>query len=205
MSPTRPLAAVVLAGGRSRRMGRDKATLRFRGERLVDRSVRSAAGGFDEVIVVRGHPHRPAISGLAVRQIPDEIPGQGALGGIHAGLRAMESHAAVVIACDMPLLEGSFLTWLGGQLGDHEVAVPRSASGLQPLCAAYDRTCLPAIEASLARGQRQVFAFYTQVRARELRPGPDGPWRGGEGLFTNVNTPDDLAELERRLAARDPR
>lgn len=205
MSPTRPLAAVVLAGGQSRRMGRDKATLTLGGERLVDRAVRIAGEGFTEIVVVRGHPDRPAIPAVAARQVTDELPGQGALGGIHAGLQAIEAPAAVVIACDMPLLEGAFLTWLAGQLGDHAVAVPRSASGLQPLCAAYDRACLPAIEKSLARGQRQVFAFYPQVRTRELRPSEGDPWPGSEERFTNVNTPEDLAELERRLAAGSAR
>ena len=201
MSPSAPLAAVVLAGGRSRRMGRDKATLPLSGERLVDRAVRIARGAFDEVVVVRGHPERPAIPGLDVPQVADEIPGQGALGGIHAGLVAIGAPAAVVIACDMPLLEGAFLTWIGEQLGDREVAVPRCAGGLQPLCAAYHRRCLPVIEAFLVHGQRQVYAFYPRVRTRELHLDAGGPWRGREDLFTNVNTPAELAALERRLGA----
>jgi len=199
MSLRLPLAAVVLAGGRSRRMGRDKATLELAGERLVDRAVRTVGEAFEEVVVVRGHPDRPEIPGLGVRQVTDSIPGQGALGGIHAGLAAIGAPAALVIACDMPLLETDFLVWIGEQLADHQVAVPRGPDGLQPLCAAYHRSCLPVVEDFLARGQRQVYAFYPRVRTRELRLRTGGPWHGRFELFTNVNTPDELAALERRL------
>ncbi len=199
MSPSPATAALVLAGGRSRRMGQDKAVQVVAGRRLVDRALDLVRPCCDEQVIVRGDPARPPIPGLDAHQIADEIPGQGALGGIHAGLRAIEAPAAVVIACDMPLLESDFLIWLVRQLGDHDVVVPRSASGLQPLCAVYRPSCLPAIESALARGRRQVFAFYPDVRTREIDMATADRFRDREELFTNVNTPADLIRVERRL------
>jgi len=198
------LAVVVLAGGRSRRMGRDKATLELGGERLIDRAVRLGTGCAGEVVVARGAAHRPPIPDLPVPQVADQWEGNGALVGIHAGLHAVAAQVAVVIACDMPLLEPAFLGDLAALAVDHDVVVPRVDEGLQPLCAAYRRSCLPVIEASLAQEDRQVFAFYPRVRTREIRLDDLPGWEGREELFTNVNSPGDLVAVERTLRGAGP-
>ena len=196
------LTAVVLAGGRGVRMGGPKATLEMGGRRLIDRAVALCSAVFERVVVIRGDPRRGSLPGLTVPQIPDAWPGHGALGGIHAGLKACPAAGAVVLACDMPLMQEAFLRLLADRHGDEDVLVPRSPSGLQPLCAVYALACLPAIEACLTRGQRQVIAVYPQVHARELVMGDEPGWRGREDIFTNVNTPRDMDRVEARLKVR---
>ena len=181
-------------------MGRDKTVLRVAGERLVDRAVRTARACFREVLVVGGDATRSPIPDLSVPQIGDLRPGNGALGGIHTGLLAMDAEVAVVLACDMPLLDPAFLALLAGYLGDDEVLVPRGPSGLQPLCGAYRRSCVPAIERCLDRGERRVFAFYPDVRTREVDLAALEGWGDREDIFSNVNTPADLIRVEEQLA-----
>ncbi len=196
------LAVVILAGGRSRRMGRDKATLELGGERLIDHAVRLASSCTDEVVVARGAAHRAPIAGLDVPQVADQWPGSGALIGIHAGLRSVAGQTVVVIACDMPLLERSYLLDLAVLIDGHDVVVPRVDAGLQPLCAVYHRSCLSAIEVNLDREERQVFAFYSEVRTREVRLDQMDGWGDREDLFLNVNSPGDLARAEVLLRDR---
>jgi len=179
-------------------MGGPKAALEVGGERLVDRAVRTAARACERVIVVRGNPRLPPIPELAVPQVPDVWPDQGALGGLHAGLRASPD-GALVLACDMPLMRAGFLRALLALAGDEDVLVPRTADGLQPLCAVYRPACLPPIERALRRGRRQVIGFYPDVRTRtvDLDELPD--WAGRTDLFFNLNLPGDVDEALRIL------
>jgi molybdopterin-guanine dinucleotide biosynthesis protein A len=193
-----PPSAVVLAGGRGVRMGGPKATLEVAGERLVDRAVRTMAQVCERVIVVRGNPAHPPIPGLAVPQVPDVWPDQGALGGLHAGLRASPG-GALVLACDMPLMEAGFLRALVTGAGEEDALVPRTRDGLQPLCALYRPTCLPAIEGALRRGRRQVIGFYPEIVARMLDVDEMEGWGGRTELFLNLNLPADVVRAGRWL------
>ncbi len=180
------LSAAILAGGRGVRMGGPKPTLEVGGRRLIDRAVEVCQEVFERVVVVRGDPRRPPIPGLGVPQLPDAWPGYGALGGVHAALRACNVDGVLILASDMPSMEAGFLRELVDQDDGADVLVPRSRSGLQPLAAVYRRSCLPVVEASLREDIRQIIAFYPKVRVLEY--GVDDR----EELFTNVNTPEDL-------------
>lgn len=190
------LSAAILAGGRGVRMGGPKPTIEVGGKRLIDRAVEVCQEVFERVVVVRGDPRRAPIPALAVPQIPDVWPGYGALGGIHAALRACSVDGVLVLASDMPSMEASFLQELVTRDDGSDVLVPRSRSGLQPLAAVYRRSCLPVVEASLREDVRQIIAFYPRVRVLEV------PVEDREELFTNVNTPEDLQRARGMEAAR---
>lgn len=190
---------LVLAGGRSRRMGADKATLELAGERLVDRAVRIASQVFAQIVVVRGAPGLDPIQGLSVPQTPDLRPDNGALGGLHAGLHAAATPAVVVLPCDLPLIDPSFLALLADGLGDADGLVPRDRHGWQPVVAAYHRRCLPAIEACLDVRERRVFAFYPECDVRPLELADQMLVREHAEMFLNVNRPRDLQKVKELL------
>lgn len=190
------LSAAILAGGRGVRMGGPKPTLEVGGRRLIDRAAEVCQEVFERVVVVRGDPRRPPIPALGVPQIPDTWPGYGALGGLHAALRACSVEGVLVLASDMPSMEANFLRELVNQDDGADVVVPRSRSGLQPLAAVYRRSCLPVIEASLRENVRQIIAFYPGVHVLEYVVDDR------ESLFTNVNTPEDLERARRQGTAR---
>lgn len=187
--PEPPVLGVVLAGGASQRMGRDKAALVLAGETLLARVVRLLRAALGGVVVV-GPPERAALV-PGVRVVPDAAPGQGPLGAIATALDALNTPAIFVAACDMPFLRPALVAYLAGLAPSHDAVVPRTDHGTEQLCAVYGRGCLPAIAAQLAAGERAIAPLYARVRTRFVAPeewcahDPDG------ASFRNLNTPDD--------------
>jgi len=179
-------AGFVLAGGRSSRMGREKALLPYRGGVLagfVARAVELAAGS----VTLVGNPSRLGSVGYDI--LPDIYPGEGPLGGI---LTVLQHNAAVwnlVVACDMPEVSAAILTALldAAEREDPDVLVPAGPCGLlEPLCAVYHRRSQQALDAAFAAGVRKVTIAFHGLRVAvfpfpELTP------------FQNVNTPEDWA------------
>jgi molybdopterin-guanine dinucleotide biosynthesis protein A len=153
---------VVLAGGSSSRMGRDKAFIEVDGRPLVTIAVGALrAGGASRVVVVGGDAARigaldPGLHpGLDL--IVDEHPGDGPLGGLVSGLRAADDPIAMVLACDMPAIDGDTVAFIVGALASHAtalVAAPRVGDRLQILTAAYRLTVLPVLDAAFVAGER---------------------------------------------------
>lgn len=190
-------AAVILAGGRSTRMGTDKALVTVGENKMLDGTVRSLAGLFPEVIISANNELycRPGI-----RTVPDIFPARGPLGGIHAGLAASGYQTGFFVACDMPFIEVNLITYMITLAEGYDAVVPRLGEYYQPLFAVYSKKCLPAIEELLKEGRNKIISFYTSVQTRFV--GIDEIRRYGEPnrIFFNVNTPYDL-DIARILAA----
>ena len=173
----------VLAGGRSSRMGRDKARLPFRGGELagaVAAAVSEAAGSATFV----GHPVLPGLADL--------YPGEGPLGGILTALRHTTSDGNLIVACDMPEVRGSFLAQLVARAVARRdtVILPHGPDGRpQPLCAVYPRSALRTIETHFFEGVRRVEAALEALSVEPLEIAE-------LTCFQNVNTPEDWAAYE---------
>ena len=196
LNETSKATGVVLAGGESRRMGRDKLRLIVDGKPLLTRVCLALASCCDERLVVGGYA--PA----GARHVPDLRPGrQGPLAGIEAGLLAAQHRAVFVAAGDMPFLTGALAGYLLGLLsGDVPAVVPHYGGRLHPLCAAYEREVRSTASAALDRGTRSVrelldtLRSVRYVREEELR-------RFGDPglLLLNVNSPEDLDRARKVL------
>lgn len=187
------VSGAILAGGRARRLGgADKASLMIGGARIIDRQLAALSAVADDIRIVADDPSRYA--GLALPVIADAIPGAGALGGLYSALLDAVHDRVLVLACDLPFVTRALLARLVSESGEDEVdaVVPRSARGLEPLCAVYSKRCAPAVRARIARGALQVAGLLEDVRVRELGPEALAPYDDGS-LFENVNTPHDHA------------
>lgn len=156
--------AIILCGGKSSRMGRDKATLPFGPELMLHRVVRLVSEVVDPsrmvIVAAPGQvlPELPTVVAIA----HDERPDRGPLEGLAAGLRAIVGKADAVYAtsCDVPLLQPAFVARMFELLGDHEIAVPRDGSFHHPLAAVYRTTVLTHVERLLAADRlRPRFLF----------------------------------------------
>jgi molybdopterin-guanine dinucleotide biosynthesis protein A len=204
-SPVPAVTGVVLAGGRSSRYGGLPKGLELVGSRrIVDRVADALRETTDALLLVANHPGAEEwLPGVPT--VADVRPGAGSLGGIHAAL----VHAAtpiLLVAWDMPFVPPSLLRALC-RLGEGaDVAVPESDSsrrGVEPLCAYYAPSCLPAIERRLDAGDLRVVGFFDEVRTRRL-PAPEVARHGDPGrLFHNVNAPDDLVVAEEHATTPD--
>lgn len=207
MGATTGVSGIVLAGGRSSRMGVDKASLLLDGVTMLQRSIERLAPAVDELVLV-GAPGRPLPSittDLAVRQVEDPVEGEGPLVGIAAGLEACSGSAAVVVAVDMPFVEAALLSGLVARLdAEHRWVVPFAEGRPQPLCSAFATSALPVLRAHLEAGDRAPMASAADLGAYRMQA---EEWRvlDAEGRsFVNVNTPEEFAAiLETRERASD--
>jgi molybdopterin-guanine dinucleotide biosynthesis protein A len=186
---------VVLAGGKSRRLGVDKAAIRLRdGLTLLECAIDSLREVTDDVLVVTDRADR--FAGLGVRVVEDMYPGAGPLGGIYTGLVAATPAPALVVACDMPYLNASLLRYLIEVAADWDVAIPRRAGGLlEPLHAVYGQGCRKAIRSHLDRRDLQAFVFLPEVRVRYVEEPEVRTFDPALRCFFNVNTSADLEAI----------
>ena len=175
-------------------MGRDKAFLELAGRPLIARIADQVRLVSREVIVAGGSAAGDSMARYAPfadRCVPDVYPGVGTLGGIHAGLEVARHDLALVVACDMPFLNPDLLAWFVDAAGDWDLVVLKHDQGVEPLHAVYRKTCLPAIEATIRRGERCAFAFYDQIRVRFVRPAEIAHLDAALCSFRNLNTPEE--------------
>ncbi len=196
--PTPFVTGAVLAGGRSSRLGRDKALIEVGGETLLARAVRILSGVCGEVLVI-GPPERRAVV-PGVRVVVDERPGVGPLGGIATALRAMRGDRLLAIATDMPLLNPDLLRYLLALAPEHDVTIPRVEGRTQQLHAVYARSCLPAIDEQLARDDFKIDRFFAQVRVRIVEEDEVRRFDPDLRSFRNINTEDDWRMVQKMLA-----
>ena len=194
---TNAFTAVILAGGQSRRLGRDKAVEPFGGEPLIRRVIRRAseAVGASEVVVVVADADRAAALPLdsAHRAAVDVFPDCGSLGGIYTGLDAARTEWALVVACDMPFLSAPLLERMAGLRDGVDAVVPVVGGFPEPTHALYSRRCRPAIEQRLRAGELKISGFFEDVCVRYL-PEDEARQFDPELLsFFNINRPEDLA------------
>lgn len=182
-------SGVVLAGGASRRMGRDKALLVVDGERLVDRAVRVLQQVAADVVVASG---RRTIRGLAVPQVPDQPRDGGPLAGLAAGLLHAEHDLAHVLAVDLPGADPALLQALAATWDGEAALIPSAGGRAQPLHAVWSTTTAVALSVLLADGVRSVLRAAEVLGARVLDDAETWALVGHDRWAHNVNTPADL-------------
>jgi len=181
---------VILAGGLSRRMGRDKAALPAGDGTLIEHLARRLAPAVDETIIAGGS-ERPALDG--VRTVDDRYPRLGPLAGMHAGLTAARFPYAFVVGCDLPDVEPGLVGLLKALAEDYEAVVPRIDGRPEGVCALYQRALASRIEALLTAGERSVRTLLAASQVRYVAPGELRAVDPALRSFRNINT---LAEYQ---------
>lgn len=183
-------SAVILAGGKSSRMGFNKAFATLNHKRIIEIQLEELSNYFSEVIIISNDPG--LYSYLGVRVVADIIPGKGPLGGIHAGLVASSHEDCFIVPCDMPFISGKMGKNLIDLAQGFHGAVPKVNGQLEPLCAVYKKSCIPVIEGCLGKDLRKVTDFYNYVNLRFVEI--NNLFEETAKLFCNVNTSAELVE-----------
>ena len=187
------VACVVLAGGRSLRLGSDKAQVEVGGESLLLRAIRRVSSLSTEVIVANASGgEQPLPSGLGVRTVADLYPGRGALGGIYSGLSEARSFHSLAVACDMPFLNLRLLRHMMDICEPYDVVIPRCNGLLEPLHAIYSKRCLEPMRTVLEKGERRIISFFPMVKVHYLEEREIERFDEEHLSFFNVNTQADL-------------
>ena len=193
------LSVVIQAGGQSARMGENKALKTFLGKSLIQRVIERLTPIADELLITTNQPESFSFLGLPL--FPDLVPGRGPLGGLYTALVSAKYPVAAVVACDMPFVSAPLLAAATNFLvrDEADVVIAETAEGYEPLHAVYRRAvCIPAIESAIQSDQWRMISWFPKVKIRKLTQDelhlydPDGV------AFSNVNTPEEFAEAERR-------
>jgi molybdenum cofactor guanylyltransferase len=196
-------AAIILAGGRSTRLGRDKASEPLLGRPLLQWVVDRVQPLTAEIVIVcaRGQQLPPVESSADLTVVEDTFPDSGPIGGIYPGLQTMRADSALAVACDMPLLQTPLLAELLRLALEHEAVVPVQDGRPQPLCAAYSKACLPPARHQLVTGELKLTSFLDKVATHYVA---SDVWSklDPEGLsFLNINTDEDLDRASKAMEA----
>lgn len=200
MSPNvNDLTAFVLAGGKSTRMGRDKAFLPWADGTLLSHALKLLAAVTTDVRIV-GDQQKFAGLGTVIEDIYRD---RGPLGGIHAALSSTTTNLNLMLAVDLPLIEARFLQFLVARAEDTDavVTVPRVDGISQPLCAVYRREFAPTAEQALQAGKNKIDALFAKVKTQIIEPDDFIHAGFAAAMFRNLNTPEEWQEEQRRFSS----
>ena len=191
------VTGVILVGGKSSRLGRDKAFLPVGGVPMFEKVLSVLKERMENVILVGDRPERFAKYGLPV--LPDLYPGS-ALGGLYTGLRTSETRCIFAAPCDLPFASGELLDHMLSIREGYDVVVPMTGDDPEPLFALYSKDCLVPMRDMLEAGNFRIFDLYPRVRVRRVREDELRRHDVSGKAFLNVNT---MEEYERVLGERN--
>jgi molybdopterin-guanine dinucleotide biosynthesis protein A len=192
---------VILAGGKSRRMGRDKAFLPFGKGLLIERVIEVIQQVTADVILITNTPEQYQCFGLPM--FADIIPEAGSLGGIYTGLVSSKTPYSLCLACDMPFVKPEFLRFLCDMAVEADVVIPRNAEDFQPLCAVYSQACHEPIRQRIEAGRLKITGFFDQVRVRVIDGELLARYDPHDVMFFNANTPEEYEKARQMLGKVD--
>lgn len=186
------ITGVILVGGKSSRMGRDKAMLPLYGTILFDKVLDTLRVGLERVILVGDHPER--FEGYGLKIYPDIFPGS-SLGGLYTGLSRADTPYIFASACDLPFTDPSILRLILALREGFDAVVPLNGVYQEPLFALYHKNCLEPMRKLLDARNYRIYDFYPQVRTRNVTPEEIASVGGSVQAFHNVNTIKEYEEI----------
>ncbi len=194
------VTAYILAGGKSTRMGAEKAFLLLGGQTLLERALGVARAVTDEVCIVGETKKFQEFAPV----VEDAFRGCGPLAGIHAALCASQRELNLILAVDLPFVTKELLQYLLGRTRSEKatVTVAHAGGGWQPLCAVYRREFAGVAEKALQQGRYKIDALFTQGQVRAVEEKELQAAGFSAEMFRNLNTPEELAAATETLARR---
>ncbi len=189
------VSVAILAGGQSRRMGRDKAFLPVGGRPVIERVIERVAPSSDDLTLITNEP--APYRYLGQRLVGDVVPGKGSLGGIYTAIHAARYDHCLVVACDMPFLNPDLLRYLISLAPGYDVVIPRVAEFPETLHAVYGKRCLEPIKRRLLADQLKIIGFFDEVRVRTVERDEVAHFDPAFRSFLNMNTSADWERVQR--------
>jgi molybdopterin-guanine dinucleotide biosynthesis protein A len=196
LETTPNISGIILSGGKSTRMGKNKAFIEIDGVPIIQRTHHLFKTLFPEVMIVTNEVE--LFQNFEAKIYRDLIPDQGALGGLYTGIYYSSFPHAFCVACDMPFLNGSVIRYLIEKMEGYDVVVPRTEDGLHPLHALYSKNCLDPIRKIIEHNQFRIIDFYPMVKVNIVEETEFWTLDLARESFLNVNTPEELRLIEKQ-------
>ena len=209
MNNSQRVTGIILAGGKSSRLGRDKAWEDVGGQRIIDRVIGALQSSCDEVLIIGDRPERQNELSLpkCIQYRSDELKGRGSIGGLYTGLKASDTLWSLVVACDMPFISRELIRFMLSIISKNrcDAIVPVINGRYQPTHALYNSTCIPFIEKNISRGNFRMDSYFDEIYLEEISEDVINSIKGAELSFFNVNTEDDLFTAREQYKLFDAR
>jgi molybdenum cofactor guanylyltransferase len=190
------VTGIILAGGKSSRMGQDKGLIELGGKKLVEIAVNNLTQVCAEIII---SANSSVYEQFGYRVVPDVHQDIGPMGGLYSALSASKARLNIALSVDLPFVNRELLEYLRGKAEGYEAVAPVSATGFyEPLCAVYDRSVLPVIEKCIENREYKMQYFLDKVHLNKILISDSLPFFTPQ-LFTNLNTAGDLSAAARLL------
>ena len=194
------LTGIILSGGKSIRMGENKAFIEIGGIPIINRIHTLFEKLFKEIIIVANQ--KELFLNLNSKIYSDLLPNRGVLGGIYTGLFFSSFQYSFCVACDMPFLNESVIQYLINNIQEYDVIVPKMKDGLQPLHAIYSKSCLGPIKKIIDQGKFGIIDFYPEVRIKIIEEKEFYELDPMMKSFINVNTQEELLLIKKEIKSK---
>jgi molybdopterin-guanine dinucleotide biosynthesis protein A len=184
------MTGIILSGGKSIRMGENKAFIEIEGIPIIQRIYNVFKNMFSEIIIVTDR--KDLFLDFDATIYSDLIPNSGVLGGLYTGLFFSSFLHSFCVACDMPFLQKPVITYLTQQINDYDVIVPRTHDGLQPLHAIYSKNCITPIKNTIDRNHYKLVDIYPLIKMKIIEEQEFIALDPNRRSFININTPEEL-------------
>jgi|TARA_B100001964_G_scaffold193205_1_gene216314 molybdopterin-guanine dinucleotide biosynthesis protein A len=185
--------AVILVGGKSSRMGTNKAFLELKGKTFIELQIELLREMFDEIFISANTSSEYEYLNLPI--FKDVYPGKGPLGGIYTSLINSSSLHTFMLACDMPFVEPELIKHLKDLTKEYDVVIPKSEKGLEPLHAFYSKKCIDPIKKSLDENNLRIISFFPHVNVKVVELGSLASSARFKDSIKNLNTMDDYKDV----------
>lgn len=189
------ITAVLLAGGKSSRMGTDKGILEINGIKMIESIILAVKPIVDEIIIIANNDHYDYL-GYAVHK--DLIKEAGPLAGIYTGLSYSNTEKNLVISCDIPFVNSGLLSYIIDNAGNCEVAVPVHNGVTEPLCAIYSKKCVNTFKKLILDNELKMHNVLNYFLTKQIFISTNQSFYNSK-LFTNINTLDELNKQKEEL------
>lgn len=199
------ISCVILAGGKSARLGHDKVLERIGNTSLLEQVISRLEPLSEKIIIVTANGR--TFTGLAnrpnVKIVSDILPGKGSLGGIYTGLVESDSFYNLIVAADMPFVNTALLGYMIGICEGYDFVLPRVNGLYEPLHAVYSRNCIRAIEEIFKQGKKVIIELFNYVKVRYVEAEEVDRFDPQHLSFFNINTREEL-ERARKISSGEP-
>jgi molybdenum cofactor guanylyltransferase len=194
-------AAIILSGGKSSRMGTNKALLKLNEKTTIERMVDTLKIYFDDIILVTNDMETYQF--LGVKMVSDHYPGKGPLAGFHAGLLASDYDVNFITACDMPFMSGELASTLTGMIGHHDALVPVINGKVQTLCTVFQKKSVAKIEECIEDGRLPIKHLLDHLNVLYVTEEELQAYSSTnlERVFFNMNHPHEYEDAKKWLEA----
>lgn len=193
------VTGIILAGGKSSRMGTDKGLQQLCGKPLIGYAIEVLSGICSTILISSSSD---AYHSLGYKVVADEFPGIGPMGGIYSALRQSKTENNLVLSCDLPFVSNELLTYILEKSKGYQVAVPYEGNRhYEPLCGFYHLSVLDILSNYIKKGNYKLPDLFDEISINKLVINNELGFYDKD-FFMNVNTQNDLSEAERMMCLR---